>query len=198
MKGSICAARVLCLLLLAGSPALALPGAGFGGGMRAGGFGGGMQFGGGRFGSGRFGTASGFHGGFGPTFHGPGFVGGRFVARPGTFHGSFGRFDGGFAHFPTHSGFDFRFHHVFPHSAFFFGFGHPFFFPSSRIAIVSQPFFFPPFGGFVSAPFFCFPCGVSFATEALFLDHIHRFHHFHGVPAHLHVATGSHAVFGGA
>src|SRR5438094_732920 len=71
MKGSICVARVLCLLLLAGSPALAFPGAGFGGGMHAGGFGGGMQFGGGRFGSGRFGTASGFHGGFGPTFRGP-------------------------------------------------------------------------------------------------------------------------------
>ena len=32
MKGSMCVARVLCLLLLAGSPALAFQGAGFGGG----------------------------------------------------------------------------------------------------------------------------------------------------------------------
>src|SRR5712691_10075373 len=191
MKGSMRVARVLCLLLLAGSPALAVQGAGFGGGRHFGGFGGGMQFGGGRFG-----TASGFHGGFGPAFHGPGFVGGNFGARPGTFHGSFGHFDSRFAHFPVHPGFGF--HHAFPHSAFFFGFGHPFFFPSSRIVIISQPFFFPPFGFFVSAPFFCFPCGISFATEALFVDHIHRFHHFHGIPPHLQVATGSHAVFTGS
>src|SRR5712691_3981614 len=116
MKGSMCVARVLCLLLLAGSPALAFQGTGFGGGMHVGGFGGGMQFGGGRFG-----TASGIHGGFGPAFHGPGFVGGNFIGRPGTFHGSFGRFDGGFGHFPVHPGFGFHAHHAFPHSAFFFG-----------------------------------------------------------------------------
>ena len=192
MKGSICVARVLCLLLLAGSPALAFQGAGFGGGMH-GGFGGGMQFGGGRFG-----TSSGFRGGFGPAFHRPGFVGGNFVGQRGVFQGSFGHFDGRFAHFPVHSGFDFRFQHAFPHSAFFFGFGHPFFFPSSRIVIVSRPFFFPPFGFFVNTPFFCFPCGISFSTEAIFLDHIHRFHHFQGVPPHVHVAAGSHAVFVGA
>jgi len=184
MKGSMRVARVLCLLLLAGSPALAFQGASFGGGMH--------------FGGGRFGTASGFHGEFGPAFHGPAFVGGSFGARPGTFHGSFGRFDGGFGHFPVHPGFDFRFHHAFPHSAFFFGFGHPFFFPSSRIVIFNEPLFFPPFGFFVNAPFFCFPCGISFATEAIFFEHIHRFHHFHGIPPHVHVATGSHAVFVGA
>ena len=51
MKGSMCVARVLCLLLLAGSPALAFQGAGFGGGMYVGGFGGGMHVGGGRFGT---------------------------------------------------------------------------------------------------------------------------------------------------
>jgi hypothetical protein len=192
MKGSMCAAHVLCLVLLAGSPALAFRGAGFSGGMHFGGFGGGMQFGGGRFG-----TASGFHGGFGPAFHGPGFVGRSFVTNPGVFHGGFDHFHGGFGHFPVHPGFGF--HHAFPHQAtFFFGFGHPFFFPSSRIVIVSQPFFFPPFGIFVSAPFFCFPCGISFSTETIFFDHIHRFHHFHGVPPHLHVAAGSRAVFVGA
>jgi hypothetical protein len=159
MKGSMCVARALCLLLLAGSPVRAFRGAGFGGGMH--------------FGGGRFGTASGFHGGFGPTFHGS-----------------------GVASIP---GFDFRFHQVFPHrSVFFFGFRHPFFFPSSRVVIVNQPFFFPRFGFSVNAPFFCFPCGISFATEAIFFDHIQRFHHFHGVPPHLHVATGSHAVFVGA
>ena len=137
-------------------------------------------------------------GGFGPAFHGPGFVGGNFVGRPGVFQGSVGHVDGGFGHFPAHPGLGFRFH-AFPHqSAFFFGFGHPFFFPSSRIVIVSRPFFFPPFGIFVSAPFFCFPCGTSFATEAIFLDHILRFHHFHSIPQHLHVAAGSHVVFGGS
>ena len=183
MKGSMCVARVLCLLLLAGSPAVAFQGAGFGGGMHAGG--------------GRFDTASGFHGGSGPAFHGPGFVGGNFVGRRGVFQGSVGHFDDGFARFPVHPGFDF--HHAFPHhSTFFFGFGHPFFFPSSRIVIVSQPFFFPPFGVFVSAPFFCFPCGIGFATEAVFLDHIHRFHDFYGTPPHVRVATGSHAVFTGS
>ena len=184
MKGSMCVARALGLLLLAGSPALAFQGAGFGGGMH--------------FGGGRFGTASGFHGGFGPAFHGPGFVGGNFVGRPGVFQGSFGHFDGGSARFPVNPGF-FRFHHAFPHrSAFFFGFGHPFFFPSSRIVIISRPFFFPPFGFFVTAPFFCFPCGISFSTEAIFVDHIHRFHHFHGIPPHVHVVAGSHAVFTGS
>jgi len=194
MKGSMCVARVLCLLLLAGSPALAFQGAGFGGGMHVGGFGGGMHVGGGRFG-----TASGFHGGFGPAFHGPGFVGGHFVTRPGVFHGGFDHFHGGLAHFPVHPGFDFRFHHTFPHqSAFFFSFGHPFFFPSSRIVIVSHPFFFPRFGFFVNAPFFCFPCGIGFSTEAIFFDHIHRFHHFHGIAPHFRIAAGSHAVFTGS
>ena len=193
MNRSMCVGRVLCLLLLAGSPALAFRGAGFGGGMHVGGFGAGMHGSGGRFG-----TASGLHGGFGATSHAPGF-GGHFVTHPGVFHGGFDHFHGGFGRFPVHRGFDFRFHHFFPHrSVFFFGFGHPFFFPSSRIVIVNQPFFFPPFGFFVNAPFFCFPCGISFATQAVFLDHIHRFHHFHGIPPHVHVATGSHAVFLGA
>lgn len=181
MKRSKCVVRVLCLLLLAGSPARAFRGAGFAGGMHVGG--------------GRFGSAPGFHGGFNPAFHGSGFMGGH----PGDFHGGFDHFHGGFAHFPVHSGFAFQFHHGFPHqSAFFFGFGHPFFFPSSRIAVVSQPFFFPPFGFPVSSPFFCFPCGVGFPSQAVFFDHIHRFHHFHGVPPHFHVAHGSHAVFVGA
>jgi hypothetical protein len=89
MKGSRRAAHVLCLLLLAGSPALAFHGVGFSGGMHFGGFGGGMQFGGGRFG-----TASGFHGGFGPAFHGPRFVGRSFVTNPGVFHGGFDHFHG--------------------------------------------------------------------------------------------------------
>src|SRR5436309_5346884 len=127
----MCVARVLCLLLLAGSPALAFPGAGFGGGMHLGGFGGGMHVGGGRFG-----TASGFHGGFGPAFHGPGFVGGRVGTHPGVFHGGFDHFHGGVAHFPVYLGFDFRLHYTFPHqSGVFFALGVPFFFASSRIVV---------------------------------------------------------------
>ena len=184
MKGSKCVARVLCFLLVAGSPALAFRGAGFAGGMHGGG---------------GFGSAPGFHGGLNPAFHGSGFMGGHLVTHPGAFRGGFDHFHGGFAHFPVHSGFAFPFHHTFPHhSAFFFGFGHPFFFPSSRIVIVTQPFFFPPFGFPVRAPFFCSACGVGFPSQAVFFDHIHRFHHFHGVPPHFHVAAGSHAVFVGA
>src|SRR5262249_48729865 len=36
---------------------------------------------------------------------------------------------------------------------FFFSFGNPFFFPSSRIVLVNEPFFFPPFGFSVNSPF---------------------------------------------
>lgn len=178
----------LVLTTVALAVALAVP-------AHGGGFGGGMHFGGDRFG-----VSPAFHGGLGPPFHGGRFGGGNFVARPGIFHGGFSHFDGGFGHFPVHRGFDdFRFRHAFPpHARFFFGSGRPFFFLSSRIIIVNRPFFFPPFGAFVSAPFFCFPCGIRFSTEAIFVDHIHRFHHFHGIPPHLHVAAGAHAVFGGA
>ena len=173
MKGSLCGARVLCLLLLAGSPAMALQGAGFGGGMRGGGFAGGMRGGGfpggmpgGGFGmrgggfpggmprgGGRFGTSSGFHGGFGRTFHSPG-VGGHFVTHSGGFHGGFDHFH---QVFPHRSVFFFGFRNPFFFSSFgnpfFFSFGNPFFFPSSRIVLVNEPFFFPPFGFSVNSPF---------------------------------------------
>ena len=140
------------------------------------------------------------------------------VARPGVaFHGAWGfgasrgtwGFGGG-VHFGGHPVFATQFHHPFPqhgvffahrqfphHGAFFFGFGHPFFFVSPRVIVVGHPFFFPPHRVFVTAPFFCFPCGVCFSAEAVFFDHLHRFHHFRH-PGRVLVPAGGHAVFVGA
>ena len=141
-----------------------------------------------------------------------------FAARPGVaFHGAWGfgasrgtwGFGGG-VHFGGHPVFATQFHHPFPqhgvflahrpfphHGAFFFGFGHPFFFVSPRVIVVGHPFFFPPHRVFVTSPFFCFPCGVAFSTEAVFFDHLHRFHHFRH-PGRVFVPAGGHAVFVGA
>ena len=118
-----------------------------------------------------------------------------FAARPGVaFHGAWGfgasrgtwGFGGG-VHFGGHPVFSTQFHHPFPQHGVF----------AHRPFVHHGAFFFPPHRVFVTSPFFCFPCGVAFSTEAVFFDHLHRFHHFRH-PGRVFVPAGGHAVFVGA
>jgi hypothetical protein len=180
MQSRIGTVLVLGLLLLAASAAAALPRGGFGGGMRFGGAG--MHFGGVGHGFG----ASGLRPGARPLGNNP--VGGlSHFAAHASLAPSVRHFAGGPRFFPQHSVFidgfhhpvfvdSFR-HHVFVNAFFFEPFFGSFSFAAPGVVVTASPFFFPPFGAFVTAPFFCFPCGLRFATEAAFLNHVHRLHH---------------------
>lgn len=135
-------------------------------------------------------------GGFG-GFQG-GFHGG------GGFQGHFGGFQGGFIHPGLHGGFvrpgfpgfgrfgPFQHELVFgppPHFGPFVPFGHEHHFLHERFLSPHHHFdgfffgspFFPvnPRVVVIGSPFFCFPHGLAFTTQALFIEHLHG---AHGLP----------------